>query len=165
MGRVAERWETEGLTSWLGLCEEVSLHLLGGDEKQLLSPLLFPALSSSYLTLSFSKTLLFHPRPASPDSHEALQQLCLRLRSWQTTKWAVIGQLPALILKPPDPHLWFSACPFLSHSDLDFALNLLFILSSLPFSLSARLSICFWHQRFYLSVSSCCQPISSRSPF
>lgn len=47
----------------------VVFYLLGGDEKQLLGRLLFSALSSSYPTLSFSKTrLFFNCLPPSPAS-------------------------------------------------------------------------------------------------
>lgn len=83
----------------------VLLYLLGGDEKQLPSPQLFPALFSSYPTPSLSKTLLLYCLPALPGSYGVFQQLCLRPRSWQTTKWAVIGQRPALLMIPLDPHL------------------------------------------------------------
>lgn len=92
----------------------------GGGEKQLLSPLLFQALFSSYPTLSFSKTLLFRPLPACLTS-PVLQQPCLRPSLGRTTKWAVIGQLPALIVKPLDPDLCV------------FPLNLLFIGPSFSF--------------------------------
>lgn len=53
------------------MAEGVVLYLLGGDEKQLLGRQLFSALSSSYPTLSFSKTLLFNCLPASPASRRA----------------------------------------------------------------------------------------------
>lgn len=78
-GRAAEEPGERGSAGlrW-GLCDGVLLYLLGGDEKQLPSPLLFPALSSSYPTLSFSKTLLFHPLSAclaaSPGAPAALPQ-------------------------------------------------------------------------------------------
>lgn len=64
----------------------------------------------------------------------------------ETAKWAVIGQLPALVSRPPDPHLCvFQAAYSSAHSDLDFALKPPSHPSfSPPFSLSAWLSICFW---------------------
>lgn len=91
-------WRVEG-----GCVREVLLYLLGGDEKQLLSPLLFPALFFLSYPLIFQNTA-FSPS-ASPRSYLVLQQLCLRPRSRQTTKWAVIGQLQAHVMKPLDPHL------------------------------------------------------------
>lgn len=91
-GHKAERQENGVLHGWGG---GLLLYLLGGDEEQLPSPLLFQALSSSYPTLSFSKTLVFHPPPAflAPGSYEVLLQLCFRPRSWWTTKRVVTGQL------------------------------------------------------------------------
>lgn len=80
----------------------------------------------------------------------ALQQRCLRPRSRRTTKWAVIRQLPALVVRPLDPHLcvfsppipqplWSGLCPKPSiHASL----------ACLLFFLSAWLSICFWWQCF-----------------
>lgn len=65
------------------------------------------AISSSVLLpsypLIFQNTAFLLPArlPASPGSFEGLQQLCLRLRSWRTTKWALIRQLPALAITRP----------------------------------------------------------------
>lgn len=127
----------------------------GGGEKQLLSPLLFQALFSSYPTLSFSKTLLFRPLPACLAS-PVLQQPCLRPSLGRTTKWAVIGQLPALIVKPLDPDL----CAFSPPSKPSIHWALFFF----P-CLAAWLSICFWWPWLYLSNLSHCQHMSSHCPF
>lgn len=83
-----------------GLCEGVLLYLLGGDEKQLQSPLLFQA------SPLLSYPLIFQNTAFSP-SYEALQQLCLRPRSWQTANRPVIGRLPALVVKPLHLHCRF----------------------------------------------------------
>ena len=140
-----EQQGDEGLRGlrW-GLCDGVLLYLLGGDEKQLLSPLLFPALSSSYPTLSFSKTLLFQPLSVCLPG-------CLAWRSGsaasgrgrgETAKWAVTRQLPALVVWDLQTLICvFSVRPFLSRSDLDFAPNLLFMPPSPASCLSLRLAL------------------------
>lgn len=113
----------------------VSLRLLAGDEKQLPSPLLFPALSSSYPTLSFSKTLLLPSalpgltwsRPATLPQAQVVAN---------TTEQAVTGQLPALSWNCYTLIRVFSTRPLPSHADLslDFTLNPPFPQLSLPFS-------------------------------
>lgn len=106
--------------------------------------------------------------PSSPGSYEALLQLCFRPRSWWTTKRVVIGQFPALAMKPLDPHLCVFCPPIpqplRSHPGLCSKPSTCSSLC-LPFFFILWLSVCFWWQCFCLSTSSHCLCISSCCPF
>lgn len=145
-----------------GLCAGVLLYLLGGDEKQLLVPLLFLALSSSYsYPLIFQNTafFFFYCLPASPGSYQELQQLCLRPRSRRTTKRAVTGQLPALVMIPQTFICVFAGPPSPEPFSSGHCSK-----PSVSFLPTAWPSICLRRRPFYLGATSNCQANSSRCP-